>query len=305
MNAVSVGTTALVPIEIAKDEFTIFLELGELELLVSETELTANKLSQEYVRITMEMQTMFRHLETLNSSFMDDMKKLGAELDFLEEKRLAKEKAEREAAEGTKKGQHTPEEYEYQNETEPDPHLSDSNENAKKVGKDLKRKCKRLYFKISNRCHPDKVKRKDLNDFFIQASKAYEKLDLAVLEEVWGLVQTGKSLHKAALERKLREAEERARLCHIQLSHTLSTGEYQSLLQMYRHETSIGDVDHPRTRSIFLQNCLEVSKRNIISRIRQLDPSRYPPTPVAYGATGNMFINGVTISFNGNTFTFG
>ena len=270
--------TSLIPIEIAKDEFTIFVELNELESLVGETEATADKLSSEYVRITTEMQTMFKDLESLNQPYMDEILKLGEELRVLEEEAAERARVSREAEENlSNKTSHARETIEAELDADRESEVN-SFDDAKSRLKDLKRHCKKLYFKISNKCHPDKIKRKDLNEFFVLASKAYSKLDVSRLNEIWDLVQTGKSQRKAILESKLRESEERARLCHLQLMSIVGSNEFQTLLQMYRREKDF-NIGHNQTKSIFKANCLDGSRQNIINRIRQLDPTRHVPKP--------------------------
>lgn len=46
-------------------------------------------------------------------------------------------------------------------------------------------KCRKFYLKIAKKTHPDKVKDKELNDIFVRAKKAYDRLELAELREMF------------------------------------------------------------------------------------------------------------------------
>ena len=65
-----------------------------------------------------------------------------------------------------------------------DSELTPNMKKAKYATRLRKEKCKRFYAKIAQKTHPDKCKDVDLNNLFHEAKKAYEALDLEVLQEM-------------------------------------------------------------------------------------------------------------------------
>lgn len=267
-NLPSVEIRALVTSDHFENEVSIFFEEKELETLVAETETTADSLNKAFLDLNSEMQSMFRNLEDLSPDLYKEVKDLAEELNQILQALETKETSEETFQEPQSN---------YTANTDKETTLKPSKRAL------LHRKaCKVIYVKISKKCHPDKTRRKDLNDLFVQAAKAYAKWDLQELQELHSLAESGRSRKKVLLEKKLREAEERAKLCHHQLQNVLSSNEKQ-ILDIYRREKTVkedpilGAVGSPHMSLLLFQtNCLKPQILLLKNKIRELDPTRYP-----------------------------
>ena len=78
--------------------------------------------------------------------------------------------------------------------------LADKNKNSQ-GNRDLRKRCKYLFKKIANLCHPDKVGHSHLVEIYQEALRACEKLQLSILEDIYEELKANKSGIKSIRER--------------------------------------------------------------------------------------------------------
>lgn len=138
----------------------------------------------------------------------------------------------------------------------------------KKKVKNLLEKVKKIFRKITMRTHPDRTPNKAMHSLFRQAVRARENMDLEALELIYKQAISGKlSLLNALL---MRVEVIKAEL--VELRMTLNYLILSDGYRMYRDWQDLNNRAH-------IQQHYNIVERNIedtISKIRMLDPTRYP-----------------------------
>ncbi len=132
-------------------------------------------------------------------------------------------------------------------------------------------KARKLWKKIAGKCHPDKTKRADFQAMYVEAKKAYQKLDVTTLESIFNYLTSNKARVSSLLQQLLSLRTERDQL-RFKVNSIRQQDLYLLSSLHQRGETYAAVV---RFKGLVKPHIVKELK----ARINKLDPSRYSLKP--------------------------
>lgn len=133
-------------------------------------------------------------------------------------------------------------------------------------------KVKKLYRKIANKTHPDKVKDERLHELFRAATEAFNANDLESLEMIMQEVTSAGSWLMRSLLSRLKEIK-------IKISNVRGSLDVVYSTEQYRMLKDFKDEEGKRHVKKFYRDRIEREIKQTVEAIRSLDPERYKPKP--------------------------